>query len=251
MPKAARTAMLPYDPDKRLKLLGTGFHALGLAITLVLAGLGYALAIHPVWEDVRLKRDRAADLQSLLENAAQMRAQHAAMQSTLAAIERESEQLRQRIPPEPAEAEFLSQLSRAAAVAGLVIRDYRPGVVRQATDHWRLEVQLACTGSYQALCAFLDRVASLPRLARISHLEIGGARQPAGYPITLSMTVFFKLEPKGPQAKPGASPPPPTEPGGSAPRRSAAAGHRFGIFAAWDHKPPMKAACRHDVRQRA
>lgn len=191
--------MYPHDPDKRLKLLGVALHGLGLGATLVLAGLVYALVAHPVWQDICRNRDRAAHLQELLENAPQVQAQHAAMQSTLAAVQKEIEDLQRRIPPEPAEAEFLSQLTRAAGAAGLVIRDFRPGVVRQAADHWRLEVQLACAGSFAALCTFLDRVASLPRLARVNHLEIASARQPGGYPITLSMTVFFKLDPK-PQA---------------------------------------------------
>lgn len=200
--------MYPHDPEKRLKLLGSGLHALGLAVTLALAALGYALGIYPVWDDIRLNRDRVAQLQSLLENAPQVRAQHAAMQTTLAAIQKETEQLLRRIPAEPAEAEFLSQVSQAAAAAGLAIRDYQPGGVRQASDHWRLEVQLACTGSYRALCTFLDHVASLPRLARVSHLEIGTAWPSGGHPITLSMIVFFKLDPKGSGTKPDASPSP-------------------------------------------
>ncbi len=192
-------AMYPHDPDKRLKLLGMALHGLGLAVTLLGAGLAYAFVAHPLWQDIGLNRDRVADLQKLLDNAPQIRAQHAATQNTLGALQKDIEQLQRRIPPEPAEAEFLSQLTSAAGAAGLAIRDFRPGVVRQAADHWRLEVQLACAGSYQALCIFLDRVASLPRLARVNHLEIASSRQPGGYPITLSMTVFFKLEPK-PQA---------------------------------------------------
>lgn len=191
--------MYPHDPNKRLKVLGWALHGLGLAVTLLVAVLVCALVAYPVWHDVCLNRDRAADLQKLLENAPQIRAQHAAMQKTLADLQNDLEQLQRRIPPEPAEAEFLSQLTKAAAAAGLVIRDFRPGVVRQAADHCRLEVQLACAGSFAALCAFLDRVASLPRLARVNHLEIASARQPGAYPITLSMTVFFKLDPK-PQA---------------------------------------------------
>lgn len=188
--------MYPHDPDKRLKLLGMALHGLGLAVTLVLAGLAYAFVAYPVWRDIGVDRQRAADLQQLLENAPQIRAQHAAMQKSLAEVQKEMERLQRRIPPEPAEAEFLSQLTSAAAGAGLVIRDFRPGVVRQAADHCRLEVQLACVGSYSALCTFLNRVTSLPRLARVNGLEVASTRLSGGYPITLSMTVFFQLDPK-------------------------------------------------------
>ncbi len=185
--------MLQHDPDRKLRILGLALHGLGLAIALAVLGLGYAAALRPMGEDIADCGLRIDALESLLRVAPKVLAEHEALRRELEVLRAKTEALEKRVPREPAEAEFLSQLSGAAAEVGLTIRDYRPGVVRTREDHSCLEIQLACTGSFRSLCGFLDRMASMPRLSRVTQIEVTSAAEPDAYPMTMSLAVFFDL----------------------------------------------------------
>jgi Tfp pilus assembly protein PilO len=109
------------------------------------------------------------------------------------------------VPEEPLEAEFLSQAAAAAAQVGLKIRDYRPGVVSARENCSQMEIQLSCAGQYASLCRFLERLASLDRLWRITHAEIAAAG-PEGCTINTTMVIFFGLKKPAGAAPQGSSP---------------------------------------------
>jgi Tfp pilus assembly protein PilO len=201
--------MLQHDPDRKLRILGKALHGAGLAVALAVVGLGYALAHRPMDRDADDCQSRIATLQTLLADSAKVRAEHAALRRALDETTAKTLALEKRVPRDPAEAEFLSQLSGAAEESGLVIRDYRPGVVRKRENHSCLEIQLACTGSFRAICRFLDRMASLPRLSQVTQIEMASAGEAKTYPVTMSVVVFFDLhEPPaaGPRLAPKTQP---------------------------------------------
>lgn len=187
------------DPKTRIRALGAVLHAAGAAVLLLMAGLTYAFAVRPLDGEVADRRERAEELAAQFEKGPDVRRDHAHLLAALAGVKDKARQLEQRVPTEPLEAEFLSQIGGAAGGAGLQLRDYKPGMVRIDENHSRLEIELAGVGSYCTLCAFLDRLAALPRLSRVTRLDV--ASDAAGaYPITLSLIVYFNLQDK-PEAK--------------------------------------------------
>ncbi len=147
-------AMFQHEPSKRLKRLGLGLHALGLSIVLATAGLGYALAIHPLENRIDEVDDHSFQLEGLLRDAPKVRGQHQRLQNEIAAARASVADLHKRVPDEPFEADFLAQLTEAANQSGLRIGDYRPGVVRGGQRCSQLQVQLSCQGTYQSVCEF-------------------------------------------------------------------------------------------------
>ncbi len=186
------------NPGKRLEYLGWGLHGLGLTVVMATAALGYALVLGPLAARTVASHQRAAYLEERLQDADGLRAQYERMERSAAALDREVAELEKRVPREPLEAEFLSQLAAAAGEAGLKIGDYRPGVIRTRKGHSALEIQLSCQGSYPNLCRFLDRVAAAGRLSQITQVEIkpqGGS----GCRATLTLVIFFRPATPGKQ----------------------------------------------------
>ena len=199
------------DPNQNLQILGRSLHAAGLAVALLILGLGYAFVLRPLEADRAASAARKEDLGHSLADAANVRGEHRRLSAAAAEMERKVAELSGRVPQGPSEAEFLSELSVAAAQAGLKVRDYRPGVIRAQGTCSQLEIQLSCIGSYPGLCGFLERLAALPRLSRVVQLDVAAAPDPGQYPASLSLVVFFNLN-----VEPEAAAPPATKKRGKA-----------------------------------
>jgi Tfp pilus assembly protein PilO len=184
--------MFDHDPSKKLAMLGAGLHAIGLAAVLATAGIGYALVLRPLDARIDELDGRSQQLQASLQNAHVVRAQAQRLRGAVAAMEAKSAELQKRVPDEPLEGEFLSQLTQAAGQAGLKIGDYRPGVVRTGEKCSQMAVQLSCQGPYRSICDFLDRLSALPRLTQVEKLDVS-ASGPDGCPVSLSLVVYFRL----------------------------------------------------------
>jgi Tfp pilus assembly protein PilO len=173
-------------------MLGLGLHGLGLSIVLATAGLGYALVMRPLERGIEELNGRAFQLQTCLQQAPKVRADHQRLRDAMAAAEAKAADLQTRVPDEPFEAEFLGQLAEAARQTSFQIGDYRPGVVRSGQRCSQLQIQLTCQGTYRSICNFLDRVAALPRITQVEKLDITAAG-PDGHPVTLWLVVYFRL----------------------------------------------------------
>jgi len=200
--------MFEHDVAKKLKILSLGLHTAGAAIVLLVAGAGYALVFRPPDRRIEASESRSEELGDLLGKAESLRAEHQQLTRRLVALEQESAVLAKRVPEESLEAEFLSQAAAAAAQVGLKIRDYRPAVASERENCSQMEIQFTCAGPYRSLCRFLERLASLERLWRITHAEIAAAG-PEGCTMSATMVIFFGLK------KPAGPPPRSPKPGGA------------------------------------
>jgi Tfp pilus assembly protein PilO len=196
--------MFKRGPSQKLAMLGVGLHALGLAIVLAAAGIGYALVLQPLDARIDELDGRSVELQAALDDAPNVRAKHERLRRALVAMEAGGTGLEKRVPDEPLEAEFLAQAAQAATQSGLQIGDYRPGAVRTSGHCSQMEIQISCQGPYRSICDFLDRLSAIPRLSQVEKLEISAAG-PDGYPVTLWLVVYFRLAkaPADPGAKGG------------------------------------------------
>lgn len=197
--------MIEHDPAKRLRLLGWCLHGAALAAVLATAGISYAVVLRPLERKTDERLDRIAHLEERLAGSDVFRSEQARLQQSVTRLEQQAAALARRVPSEPLEGEFLSQVAAIAGQVGLKIGNYRPGVIRIREGHSQMEIQLSCVGPYRSLCRFLDRIAALERLSRIVQMEVS-AGTAEGCPATITLVVFFRLtEPpvKTPTAREG------------------------------------------------
>ena len=100
--------------------------------------------------------------------------------------------IKRRIPDSPRQADFLAQLAGAAEASEIEIVDFRPDTAVETKDHFELTIRVSAAGKYEAICRFLNRLESLPRLCDVVGMEID-AQDLAGeiYPFNLTLQVFY------------------------------------------------------------
>ncbi len=190
--------MIEHDPAGKLRLLGWCLHGAGLAAVLATAGISHALVLRPLERRTGTWLDHAARLEERLAGSDVLCSEQARLAQSATRLERQVASLARRVPNEPLEGEFLSQVAAIAGQVGLKIGNYRPGVIRIREGHSHMEIQLSCVGPYRSLCRFLDRIAALERLSRVVQMEVS-AGTAEGCPATITLVVFFRLtEPPAP-----------------------------------------------------
>lgn len=198
--------MFEHDPARRSTMLGWCLHAAGLAAVLAAAALAYGLVLRPLERRTGDWEDRIARLEERLQGIDAFRAEQSRLSQWVAELDQKGAALSRRVPGEPMEAEFLSQVASVAVGAGVKLGHYRPGVVRIGEGHSQMEIQLSCAGSYRGLCQFLDRLAAMERLSRVVQMEVASG-QAEGCPATITLVVFFRLTepPKARSSREGAT----------------------------------------------
>ena len=177
--------------NKRLRIVAAILHALG-ALGLVAAAGSYALGIAPGFQHQR-QRDTSElkRLQSLLSGASEIRHRHIELTSRLAELEQRAETMRQRIPDDPRDADFLREVSLAAEAEGLSLDDYRRGNAVDAATHSQLEIHLKTSGSYPSICGFLDRLANFPRVVKVQWMQLAASNHSQIYPLDMTLVLYF------------------------------------------------------------
>jgi Tfp pilus assembly protein PilO len=189
---------------RKLLIEGWMLHAAGLA----LAAGGIFLASVSLWQPAHAHSLEAsaeiARLDELLKSAVDIRAEARDVRRKIDEAEARNLQLAARVPAAPHEADFLGQMTALAHAVELEIHDYRPGVVRLLEKHGEMEVQFNAQGTYAALCQFLHRTEELPRLCRITRLEI--KTPPSGDKIQIDITLLIYFAPEQPAPAPASVP---------------------------------------------
>ncbi len=182
---------VPNDLERHLKLLGWGLH--GLGVLGLLAG-GWLLTVGicgPLEEQRQECMAQSARLDRLLDDSTQIREENARLTAALKQLQEQRESLQQRVPDDPREAEFLEQVTEVAREVGLQIHDYRPGTVTATGEYSRMEIGLSCAGNYVGLVDFLHRLASLPRLANVTKLEVVAPSPEEMYTVNMTLIIYF------------------------------------------------------------
>jgi Tfp pilus assembly protein PilO len=188
----------------RRKLLIEGWllHVAGLAVTAAIV----VLAAVVVWQPVHAHGLDAAGevirLDELLKSAADIRAEARDVRRQIDEAQARNVRLAARVPMAPQEADFLGQMTALAHQVELEIHDYRPGVVRLLEKHGEMEVQFNAQGTYRALCQFLHRTEELPRLCRITRLEIKAPQTGDKTQIDITLLIYFAREQPAPASLP-------------------------------------------------
>lgn len=180
----------------RRKLLFDGWmlHAAGLASTVGFVIVAAVLIWQPVHAQSEVVSVESARLGELLKSAFEIRAEARDIRRQINEVEAQNARLAARVPAAPHEADFLGQMTALAQDVELEIHDYRPGVVRLLEKHGEMEVQFNAQGTYSAICRFLHRTEELPRLCRITRLEINVPRSEDKTQIDITLLIYFARE---------------------------------------------------------
>jgi len=185
--------MHSFDAERRLTWIGWGLHGLGAALALGGVILGRAALLDPIDRKVAQCAERVRYLQSRLSEEDEVRAEYQRLAAEVDQARRQTAALKQRIPDDPCEAEFLAELARLAAQVGLQIDDYRPGGVSVRPSYSTLTVDLSAEGTYQSICALLDGLAQLPRHCTVRRIEIQSDKRTAECQLELSIELYFNV----------------------------------------------------------
>lgn len=181
------------DRDDELRKLRHLAHATGLAVVLLgcavfYFGLHRPLLVERTRLEVRQDRQRA-----LLNRADAVGQQHAKLSAMLRSLQTRADSVRQRIPNEPQEAEFLKQLTEIAAEYRIAVHDFRRGSTQQRERYSQFTMQLKLEGSYEGICGLLDRMSRLPRITTIEKMEIRHADGAGHLPLELTLVLYYGM----------------------------------------------------------
>jgi Tfp pilus assembly protein PilO len=143
----------------------------------------------------RSVRAETIGLQQLIQRTSDITPARQTLETELAGSEKATAELLQRIPTAPRESDFLAQVCRLADQTGVEVADYHPQSIEKRENHQEMQVKLSMRGGYPALCQFLAEVDHLPRLCRLTQLEVGSAV--AGTRLPVEMTFRIYLAPPG------------------------------------------------------
>ena len=176
--------------QKRLASLGWWLHAGGLLLTAAIFAI--ALIAYQSFDRDRDRLDRQISAMSrFLNTGDEIHFDHRDLNQRLSVMEGRLTDLMTRIPAARNESDFLAQLTELAHQYKLKIQNYRPGVVFEKEKYSEMEIKLSAEGSYQSCCRFLAGLESLPRLCRITHLNISAPDDAEIYPIEMTLRIYF------------------------------------------------------------
>ncbi len=182
------------DLNSDLKQFDAMLHAAGAIITVALAVVLYLVLYAPLDRRHTHVVAHTASLDALLDRASDVRGEHAKLSESLAEIMKRSEALHRRVPQEPREVEFLTQVTEAANVEHLIIRGYHPSTIVNKQGYSQMEVTLNGEGTYYSICGFLDRIDRLPRMSSVVKMDIRSESPTIDYPIELTLVIYFNLK---------------------------------------------------------
>lgn len=194
--------MFEFSRTDKLQAFDRGLNSGLFAATTALLTIAYFTAFRPLGERLEAVGQEIEQLDTLAERTSEISTKHQELEKRLALCRQNTSELWQRIPSAPRESDFLAQVCQLAERTGMQVVDYHPGIVEQLENHHELEVKFRTHGEYKSLCRFLEQVDRIPRLSRMTHLEIV-AQSTDTLSVELTYRIYFAPPRAVPAAKKG------------------------------------------------
>jgi len=178
------------DPNRRLRLLSWLLNGMGAFAAAAIVLIVQFAVYRPLDAQIAECTRQTEKLERLLASEEQLRQEHARRGEELAAAREQAALLKDRIPDEPRETEFLAQVSQLAGESGVTIQDYRPGVVTPKGAYSTMPVNLACVGGHQGICGLVHGLRELPRHSTMVRLEIDSREPTKHYGLNMSLGLY-------------------------------------------------------------
>jgi Tfp pilus assembly protein PilO len=185
------------------------FCRLGSVTALRCGFAGFTIVVVVVtWLGIVGIRKKVADVeevssahQSLLEQERSLYDSSVKLEQDILVLEKTIRAIREKLPDDPDETHFLEELSQLATAAGFSIAYFRPGVVSQRKNYQEITLQLRGAGTYASVARWLHSLRDIPRILRISDLNISAPSQPGGScSVDIRIDLLFGLSAEQPIA---------------------------------------------------
>lgn len=163
---------------------------LGLA-TLAGLSIGCFLVLGPIQNQMQSVRAEAVGYRDLIQRASEVANRKQKLTLELEKSRQTADELAQRIPAAPRESDFLHQISHLANRSGLEVTDYHPGGIEKRENHEEMEVRVDTRGEYEPLCRFLKEIDALPRLCRLTEMDISTDAKDSKLKADLLFRIYF------------------------------------------------------------
>jgi type IV pilus assembly protein PilO len=208
--------------------------ATGLAVGLVLFGVGYWRLVQPKSDEYDRLEGQLAELQTKIQEGRAARQELPKFREEVRQLELELDKLLRILPARRNTPDLMRRIRSLAEQGDFALKRFNPGTLtdKEFFSEWPISVNVE--GGYHNLALFFDRISRFSRIINIEDLEITALPPAAGtHTIFSNFTAktFVYKEPEPPQpaedktAAPGPPPAPPAAAEGPAGRiRSGGAG---------------------------
>ena len=180
--------------DSETTRYGMVLHALGAGLLLLLFAGTYFLLYVPVHQEIAEVENDIQSLKWGLEEAPKVRGNYNTLKKRLAGVSGRMDRLRALVPKEPAISTFVANVNRMGEKVGVKISDYDSGSPIRRDGFEEIEITFTGTGSYRSICLFIQQVRDLPRLTKVTaidlHSEVPGQKV---YPFTFRTVIYYGL----------------------------------------------------------
>ena len=173
--------------------LSWSLHAAGLGTLLLGAIVGYYVAVQPFVVQQAAMEQEVEHLTAKVQQGPEIRREHQEATLRVQQFRERMDAMRKRIPDEPCEAEFLTELAELATQQNVAIQNYQRGNVTDLKEHVRLGVELTLLASYPNLCRFLDELGRMRRISTVEKLEIRTSPTDDILPVHLSLVLYYTV----------------------------------------------------------
>lgn len=177
--------------SNELAILGWMLHAAGLCSLITGAGTYWVVVYQPTAAAKIQVQQRIVAVSQLLKNRDSIRQEYERLTSVLDCDRQRAAAVRQQVPDDPSEAEFLRQLSNAAAQGGVAVDDYNRGMMSEQPEFSQLDVHVDCSGTFKSICRFLEGLEKLPRVSEVVAMEMTSDGQGDQYPLHVTIRLYF------------------------------------------------------------
>lgn len=178
------------DPNRRLRLLSWLLNGMGALVAVAIVLLVQFAVYRPLDARIAECMSQTEELEGLLASEERLRQEHSRLGEELTAAREQAALLKDRIPDEPRETEFLAQVSQLAGESGVTIQDYRPGPVTPKGAYSTMRVNLACAGGHQGICGLVHGLRQLPRHSTMVRMEIDSREPTEHYGLNMCLGLY-------------------------------------------------------------
>lgn len=175
----------------RLHSYDIGLNVGLLAVTTIVLSAIYVAAVYPIDRQLTDAIRESRELEQLIRQTSDVALKHQTLTAELEQSELATAALLQRIPTAPRESDFLAHVCELADRTGMTVANYHPGLIETRENHHEMEVRLSTRGEYASVCKFLEQVDHLPRLCRLTQLEVSTIPTEEKLAVDLSFRLYF------------------------------------------------------------
>lgn len=179
--------------DEDTKRFGRLLHYAGVLATVVCTTVGYSLLHAPAVHEIAETSAKIDDLLASVRNGPVMREHHRIAVDKLHEVTTRIANLQRRVPRDSDAGTFLKEVTQLAGEDKLVIKDFHPETPEAKKGYTEMQVTLKGQGSFGSICSFIDQLARLTRLSKITDLTLSAGDDVTQYPMTATLVIYFGL----------------------------------------------------------